>query len=80
MGLRRLPKISAQTLSADADTPVYMTFCYIVAGVYSPVLANIYAHHVIDIWLEEVVKSHCAGEVAWFRYADDRVPRAQAVA
>jgi len=46
----------------------------------SPVLANIYAHYVIDCWLEEVVKVHCAGKIAWFRYADDRVPRAQAVA
>jgi RNA-directed DNA polymerase len=46
----------------------------------SPILSNIFAHHVIDVWLEEVVKSHCAGKVAWFRYADDRVPRAQAVA
>lgn len=39
----------------------------------SPVLANIFAHHVIDVWLEEVVKSHCVGKVAWFRYADDLV-------
>jgi group II intron reverse transcriptase/maturase len=37
----------------------------------SPILANIFAHYVIDVWLEGVVKSHCAGEVAWFRYADD---------
>jgi RNA-directed DNA polymerase len=39
----------------------------------SPVLANIYAHYVIDCWLEEVVKVHCAGKIAWFRYADDLV-------
>ena len=39
----------------------------------SPVLANIFAHNVIDVWLEDVVKSHCAGRVAWFRYADDMV-------
>jgi len=39
----------------------------------SPILANIFAHYVIDVWLEEVVKSHCAGKVAWFRYADDLV-------
>ncbi len=39
----------------------------------SPVLANIYAHYVIDCWLEEVVKIHCAGKIAWFRYADDLV-------
>ena len=39
----------------------------------SPILANIFAHYVIDVWLEEVVKVHCAGKVAWFRYADDLV-------
>ena len=39
----------------------------------SPIFANIFAHTVIDVWLEEVVKSHCAGKVAWFRYADDMV-------
>jgi len=39
----------------------------------SPILANIFAHHVIDVWLEEVVKPRCAGKVAWFGYADDLV-------
>ncbi len=39
----------------------------------SPILANVFAHTVIDVWLEEVVKPHCAGKVAWFRYADDMV-------
>ena len=39
----------------------------------SPVLSNIFAHYVIDVWLEEVVKVHCPGKVAWFRYADDLV-------
>jgi len=39
----------------------------------SPVLANIFAHYVIDEWFEETVKRRCAGEVALFRYADDLV-------
>ena len=39
----------------------------------SPVLANIFAHHVIDEWFEGTVKRHCAGEVALFRYGDDVV-------
>lgn len=39
----------------------------------SPVLANIFAHYVIDEWIEEVVKHHCAGEVKLFRYCDDGV-------
>lgn len=39
----------------------------------SPVLANIYAHYVIDEWFESTVKQHCAGDVALFRYGDDVV-------
>ena len=39
----------------------------------SPILANIFAHYVIDTWFEETVKPHCAGRVALFRYCDDLV-------
>lgn len=39
----------------------------------SPTLANIFAHYVIDEWIEEVVKGRCRGRVALFRYADDAV-------
>jgi RNA-directed DNA polymerase len=39
----------------------------------SPILANIFAHHVLDTWFEEVVKPHCRGQVALYRYADDAV-------
>lgn len=39
----------------------------------SPTIANIFAHHVIDEWFEEVVKEHCKGRVRLFRYADDAV-------
>jgi group II intron reverse transcriptase/maturase len=39
----------------------------------SPMLANIFAHEVIDTWIEGMVKPHCAGRVALFRYADDLV-------
>ena len=42
-------------------------------GSISPILSNIYLHHALDQWFEEVVKSHCAGRVEWFRYADDGV-------
>lgn len=38
----------------------------------SPVLANIYAHYVIDNWLEETVKPKIKG-LKMFRYADDLV-------
>jgi len=41
----------------------------------SPILANIFAHHVLDTWFEAVVKRHCGGQVALYRYADDGAPR-----
>ncbi len=39
----------------------------------SPVLANVFAHYVVDEWFETVVKSHCQGRVELFRYCDDMV-------
>lgn len=42
-------------------------------SVCSPVLANIFAHHVVDVWIEEMVKPNCKGKVKLFRYADDFV-------
>ena len=36
-------------------------------------LANIFAHVVIDTWFSEVVKIYCRGRVELFRYADDAV-------
>jgi group II intron reverse transcriptase/maturase len=40
-------------------------------SICSPVLANVFAHQVIDTWFENTVKSHCKGRVELFRYADD---------
>lgn len=42
-------------------------------GSISPILANIYLHHVIDEWFEKVVKPACDGEAIICRYADDFV-------
>jgi group II intron reverse transcriptase/maturase len=42
-------------------------------SICSPILANIFAHHSIDIWIEEMVKPACRGTVELFRYADDGV-------
>lgn len=39
----------------------------------SPIIANIFAHVVIDDWMEKTVKMHCAGKVKMVRYADDIV-------
>lgn len=39
----------------------------------SPLLANIYLHHVLDEWFETAVKPHLTGTATLIRYADDFV-------
>lgn len=39
----------------------------------SPIIANIFAHEVIDNWFELTVKAHCKGKVKMIRFADDIV-------
>ncbi len=40
-------------------------------GLISPVLANVYLHYVLDIWVERWVKPRAKGYVELVRYADD---------
>lgn len=42
-------------------------------SICSPILANVFAHYVIDDWFESTVKAHCKGRVEMFRYCDDLV-------
>lgn len=42
-------------------------------SICSPILSNIFAHYVIDTWIQETVKPFCKGTVELFRYADDAV-------
>ncbi|MCF7985428.1 MAG: group II intron reverse transcriptase/maturase [Thiohalocapsa sp.] len=42
-------------------------------GIVSPILANLYLHHALDLWFERVVKPRCRGEAHLCRYADDFV-------
>jgi group II intron reverse transcriptase/maturase len=42
-------------------------------GVISPLLANIYLHHVLDRWVQEWRQTKARGEVYIVRYADDFV-------
>lgn len=42
-------------------------------SICSPILANIFAHYAIDMWIKEMVQPHCKGSVRLFRYADDMV-------
>ena len=42
-------------------------------GVVSPLLANVYLHHVLDDWFEHEVKPRLRGRCQLVRYADDIV-------
>jgi RNA-directed DNA polymerase len=40
-------------------------------GLISPILANVYLHYVLDLWVEKWVKPRAKGYVEIVRYADD---------
>jgi RNA-directed DNA polymerase len=42
-------------------------------GIVSPILANIYLHSVLDVWVQETGTTHYRGAVYLCRYADDFV-------
>lgn len=42
-------------------------------GVISPILANVYLHYALDLWLERVYRKSCSGRARMIRYADDFV-------
>ncbi len=42
-------------------------------SILSPLLGNIYLHHVVDLWFERDVKPRMKGKVCLVRYADDLV-------
>jgi RNA-directed DNA polymerase len=39
--------------------------------IISPLLANVYLHHVLDEWFEKEVKPRLKGKAFEIRYADD---------
>jgi RNA-directed DNA polymerase len=32
---------------------------------------NVFLHHVLDLWIEQMVRPHCEGRIALYRFADD---------
>ena len=42
-------------------------------SICSPILANIFAHKVLDEWVEIHIQPYCKGKVKLFRYADDAI-------
>ncbi|MEO0911164.1 MAG: group II intron reverse transcriptase/maturase, partial [Pseudomonadota bacterium] len=46
-------------------------------GIISPILANIYLHYVLDLWIEERLSKQCSGDLIFMRYADDIIVACQ---
>lgn len=42
-------------------------------SICSPILSNIFAHKVLDEWIEQTIQSYFKGKVKLFRYADDAI-------
>lgn len=42
-------------------------------SIISPILANIYLHHIIDEWFEVIKRTHLQGKAELIRFADDMV-------
>lgn len=42
-------------------------------SICSPILANVFAHKVLDEWIEQIIQPYCKGKVKLFRYADDAI-------
>jgi hypothetical protein len=42
-------------------------------SIISPILANIFLHHAIDVWFTEIKRSHLKERAELIRYADDMV-------
>jgi RNA-directed DNA polymerase len=57
---------------ADFSTPDEGT---VQGSILSPLLGNVYLHHVVDLWFEKEVKPRLKGRSCMVRYADDRAPR-----
>ena len=54
-------------------TPPRITHC--VGGVASPLLANVYLHYVLDLWVTWWRRHQAHGDVIIVRFADDCAPR-----
>jgi RNA-directed DNA polymerase len=42
-------------------------------SICSPILSNVFAHKVLDEWIEQTIQPYCKGKVKLFRYADDAI-------
>ena len=65
--------LKAGVLEPDADELEFPDAGTPQGGNISPVLANIYLHYVLDLWIEKRVGGASRGKVLFMRYADDAV-------
>ena len=70
--IRYLTRMFKSGLLVDGDL-VIRDEGVVQGSACSPIIANIFAHEVIDKWIETTVKAHCEGKVKMVRYADDIV-------
>ena len=73
---RRVLDILARTLQAGVEDEGRRERTRVgtpQGAVISPLLANIYLHYVLDLWVHQWRQRHARGEVYMVRYADDFV-------
>src|SRR5438477_1238876 len=69
--LRHLSRCTS--LMSVPRCPLKFEVILCVRGVISPVLANLYLHYVLDLWVDAWRKKKATGDVVIVRYADDAV-------
>ena len=57
----------------ETQPPLKFEVIFCVRGVLSPILANLYLHYVLDLWVKAWRKKEARGEMILVRYADDGV-------
>lgn len=70
--LKLVSKLIRTPVLADGKAELNRVGCP-QGSVISPILSNVYLHHVIDSWFEETSKSHLKGRADMVRFADDMV-------
>ena len=71
--MRYIIRMFKAGILADGELTISEEGMIIQGSCASPILANIFAHYVIDEWIAKEVKPRCVGQVWLCRYADDAV-------
>ena len=57
----------------ETDSPIKGEVIFCVQGVISPILANVFLHYIVDLWVHQWRRQQAAGQIIVCRYADDLV-------